>query len=136
VCEKSIQQNLIPAQNLKPPTEVPDPDFLAHPLIAKYAASERRAISVHRFFLSVELQRSASVEETVKRGAGGPARGWRRDKMRRDGAEQHRQILMHKWYLSQRAGHDVGEELAALDWVSKHAGAWRTWWEEQPESGA
>jgi hypothetical protein len=33
-------------------------------------------------------------------------------------------ILENKWYLSQRAGHDVGVEAAIRDWLEHHAAAW------------
>lgn len=29
-------------------------------------------------------------------------------------------ILKNKWYMSERAGHDVGFEKALLDWVCHH----------------
>jgi len=30
------------------------------------------------------------------------------------------EILKNKWYMSERAGHDVGFERALLDWVCHH----------------
>jgi len=39
-------------------------------------------------------------------------------------AETH-QIERHKYYLSQRAGHDVGFEAALEDWIEHHAAVWR-----------
>lgn len=38
---------------------------------------------------------------------------------------EREEILRHKWYESEKAGHDVGFEKALLDWVVKHRGAWR-----------
>ena len=29
-------------------------------------------------------------------------------------------ILLHKWYESERAGHDIGWERAAVDWMIRH----------------
>jgi hypothetical protein len=35
-------------------------------------------------------------------------------------------ILEHKWYMSEKAKHDVGFEKALLDWVLKHRTKWRS----------
>jgi hypothetical protein len=34
-------------------------------------------------------------------------------------------LLVHKWFLSERAGHDVGEALAIHDWLKHYAASWR-----------
>ena len=34
-------------------------------------------------------------------------------------------ILDHKWFMSERAKHDVGFEKALLDWILKHRTKWR-----------
>jgi len=39
---------------------------------------------------------------------------------------EREEILRHKWYLSEQAGHDVGFEKALLDWIVKHRSEWRT----------
>jgi hypothetical protein len=39
-------------------------------------------------------------------------------------AERH-EILLHKWYQSEKAGHDIGFEKALLDWVMRHRAEWR-----------
>jgi hypothetical protein len=39
-------------------------------------------------------------------------------------AEQHA-IDEHRYYLSERAGYDVGEENALRDWLTHHAHRWR-----------
>lgn len=31
--------------------------------------------------------------------------------------EMKREILLHKWYESEKAGHDIGWERAAVDWM-------------------
>jgi hypothetical protein len=38
---------------------------------------------------------------------------------------EREEILKHKWYLSQKAGHDVGFEKALLDWIVNHRAQWR-----------
>lgn len=35
------------------------------------------------------------------------------------------EILRHKWLESEKAGHDVGFELALIDWIRHHRAAWR-----------
>ena len=31
-----------------------------------------------------------------------------------------REILLHKWYESEKAGHDIGWERAAVDWMIRY----------------
>ena len=38
---------------------------------------------------------------------------------------EREEILRHKWYLSEKAGQDVGFEKALLDWIVKHRADWR-----------
>lgn len=35
------------------------------------------------------------------------------------------EILRHKWFMSERAGYDVGFERALLDWNIQHRTDWR-----------
>lgn len=30
------------------------------------------------------------------------------------------EILLHKWYESEKAGHDIGWERASVDWMIRH----------------
>jgi hypothetical protein len=113
---------------------VHDPETLSHPRLRPYWPSERRAILAYRRTLAQREQREVSVEEAVERWEPGPSRLWRAKKAALDSAIQHNEIERHKYFLSQQKGYDVGEETAALDWVKNYARAWRTWWEEQPES--
>jgi hypothetical protein len=117
-------------------SELREIELLSHPLLVKYWPSERRAILAHRFFLSVEIKREASLDECVKSWESGACGPWRRDKMRRDGQQQLKEIERHKYLVSQKLGYDIGAEAAAKDWIENHAGPWREWWELQPESGA
>ena len=110
--------------------------FLSHPLVTSYWPSEQRAMLVHRWYLSIELKRQATVEETVQSWEKGPSKPWRKQKMLRDAEEQIRLIEKHKYLMSERCGHDVGIETAALDWVRNHAAAWRASWENRPDAGA
>ena len=35
------------------------------------------------------------------------------------------EILRHKWIQSQKAGHDIGFEMALIDWVVNYRVGWR-----------
>jgi hypothetical protein len=39
--------------------------------------------------------------------------------------EETREIERHKYFLSEKHGHDVGWEFAAQDWEQQHAARWR-----------
>jgi hypothetical protein len=47
-------------------------------------------------------------------------------------AAQREEILRHKWYESEKAGHDIGFDRAQTDWTLKHRSKWlRTWQVQQ-----
>lgn len=111
-------------------------DPLSDPLLRRFWPSEARAILVHRYYLSIGLRRQATLEETIlswENGAGGP---WRNQKQRRDCEAQIQAIQEHKYFLSEKAGYNVGFETAAQDWILHHAAQWRKWWEGTKHSGA
>ena len=37
---------------------------------------------------------------------------------------EHEEILRHKWLESEKAGHDIGLDLAQVDWQVKHRSRW------------
>lgn len=37
---------------------------------------------------------------------------------------EREEILKHKWYESERAGHDVGFAQALTDWIIRHRSQW------------
>ncbi len=37
---------------------------------------------------------------------------------------QREEILKHKWYESEKAGHDIGFQHALTDWIIKHRSNW------------
>jgi hypothetical protein len=41
---------------------------------------------------------------------------------------QREEILKHKWYESERAGHDIGFDRARMNWAIKHRAQWRRRW--------
>jgi len=38
---------------------------------------------------------------------------------------EREEILKHKWIESEKAGYDIGFELALTDWIIKHRSKWR-----------
>jgi hypothetical protein len=44
---------------------------------------------------------------------------------------EHDEILRHKWYESEKRGHDIGFELAQVDWRIKHGSQWRKEWQQK-----
>jgi hypothetical protein len=38
---------------------------------------------------------------------------------------EREEILRHKWFESEKAGHDIGFDKALLGWVIKHRAGWR-----------
>ena len=38
---------------------------------------------------------------------------------------EREEIMRHKWFESEKAGHDVGFEKALLDWLVKYRATWR-----------
>lgn len=97
--------------------------------LSAYSPSEQKAILDHRYFLSKELGRQATIEETIASWESGVGKAWRKLKSQRDRVAQLKEIERHKYFLSERSGHDIGWDLAVFDWLRHHAAAWREWWE-------
>lgn len=38
---------------------------------------------------------------------------------------EREEILRHKWIESEKAGHDIGFEMALTDWIVRHRCKWR-----------
>jgi len=49
----------------------------------------------------------------------------KRSLLYREFQAEHHEILKHKWYESEKRGHDIGFELAQVDWRIKHGLQWR-----------
>ena len=43
---------------------------------------------------------------------------------------EYEEILRHKWYESEKMGHDIGFDLAQVDWRIKHGSQWRREWQQ------
>ncbi len=51
----------------------------------------------------------------------GPDDAWvRGTRLVRHFAATRRDVLLHKWYESERAGHDVGWDRALVDWMIRY----------------
>jgi hypothetical protein len=44
---------------------------------------------------------------------------------------EREEILRHKWFQSEKVGHDIGFEKALLDWIVRHRAGWRAARREQ-----
>ena len=44
---------------------------------------------------------------------------------------EHEEILRHKWYESEKRGHDIGFELAQVDWRIKYVSKWCKEWQQK-----
>ncbi len=42
----------------------------------------------------------------------------------RESQAEHEEILKHKWIESEKVGHDIGFELAQVDWRIRHGSQW------------
>lgn len=45
------------------------------------------------------------------------------------------EIQRYKWIESEKAGHDIGENQAAFEWIEKYYDSWKQWWLSNNESG-
>ena len=41
---------------------------------------------------------------------------------------EKKELEIHKWLESEKAGYDIGMEHARIDWCCKHRAAWLVWW--------
>ncbi len=46
----------------------------------------------------------------------------------REWQAEYEEILRHKWFESEKAGHDIGFEQAQVDWQIKYRPQWRREW--------
>ena len=45
------------------------------------------------------------------------------------------EIMKHKWYESEKAGHDIGFDHALTDWTLKHRTQWLKAWQVERQAG-
>ena len=61
-------------------------------------------------------------DETEQRLADGDL--LRKSLLYRQFQAQREEIMKHKWYESERAGHDIGFDRALTDWSIRHRSEW------------
>jgi phosphotransferase system HPr (HPr) family protein len=88
-------------------------------------AAELKAIEEHKYFLSQQHGREVTIEEAIADFMQHFEDDWRREKLRRDNAEQRQEIEKHQYLRSQEAGRDIGRQTAAEEWCQKYAHIWR-----------
>ncbi len=49
----------------------------------------------------------------------------RNSSLYREFQAEREEILRHKWLESEKAGYDIGFELALTDWILRHRAKWR-----------
>ena len=54
-----------------------------------------------------------------------PADVFRESLLYKEFLAEREEILRHKWFESEKAGHDIGFEKALLDWIVRHRSNWR-----------
>lgn len=103
----------------------------------EFTGAEWAALEVHRYYMSEQAGHDVGIEKSVEDWLLYYSTGWRKERLEKDLADQTKEIMKHKWIESEKAGTDLGD-LAALDWVRKHAAEWRRWREKssQPENPA
>ena len=70
--------------------------------------------------LSGEPERPVSADNLLKRSL-----------LYEEFQAEHGEILRHKWFESEKRGHDIGFELAQVDWRIKHGSQWRREWQQK-----
>ena len=96
-----------------------------------FTAAEWQALEVHRYFLSERAGHDVGIVKTVEDWLLQYSSKWRKERLQKDLADQAKEIMKYKWIESEKAGTDLGE-VAALEWVRKHAREWRQWRENKP----
>ncbi len=67
--------------------------------------------------MSDEIRKPPSVGELLRNSL-----------LYRQSQAQREEILKHKWYESEKAGHDIGFDQAQTDWTLKHRTQWLKAW--------
>lgn len=87
--------------------------------------SELRAIEDHKYYLSQKEGREVSLEEAIVDFLIDYEGDYLKRKQTEDVAQQNEEIMKYKWIESEREGHDIGTETAAMEWVEKYGSIWR-----------
>ena len=87
--------------------------------------SELRAIEDHKHYLSQKEGREVQLEEAIVDFLIDYEADFLKRKQTEDVAQQNDEIMKYKWIESEREGHDIGEETAAMEWIEKYGSIWR-----------
>ena len=98
-------------------------------LCKEFTPAEWQAMEVHRYYMSERAGYDVGIVRTVEDWLLHYSADWRKEKLRKDLADQATEIMKHKWIESEKARMDLGNA-AAIDWVRKHAAEWRRWREK------
>ena len=95
----------------------------------EFSTAEWQALEVHRYYMSERAGYDVGIARSVEDWLRNFSVEWRKERLRKDLADQAEEIKKHKWIESEKAGTDLGDK-AALDWVRNHAAEWRRWREQ------
>lgn len=102
----------------------------------QFPLAEAQAIEVHKYFLSIEAGHDVGIEFAIKHWLDHFSAAWHQARLQEDLEAQRKEIQVHKWIESERAGQDLGQG-AVHDWIIRYAAEWRRWREEEAgKSGA
>ncbi|MCX5802555.1 MAG: HPr family phosphocarrier protein [Proteobacteria bacterium] len=87
--------------------------------------SELRAIEIHKYYLSQTEGGEVTLEEAIVDFLINYEADFLRKKQLEDVEVQKEEILKYKWIESEKEGHDIGTEKAAMEWVEKYGSIWR-----------
>jgi phosphotransferase system HPr-like phosphotransfer protein len=88
--------------------------------------SELRAIEDHKHYLSQKEGREVQLEEAIVDFLIDYEADFLKRKQSEDVAQQNDEIMKYKWIESEKEGHDIGTEAAAMEWIEKYGSIWRT----------
>lgn len=97
--------------------------------------AELQAILDHKRTMAVTRGVEISLEEATEHFIQHYELDWLQEKQRRDLTEQRREIEKHKYFRSEKEGHDIGKARAAEEWCEKYAPIWRAEHESLDRNG-
>lgn len=91
--------------------------------------AERRQVEEHRRAMSAECKRQVDWDSAKTDWLARLAADWRKRRQEHMCELQREEIARYRWLACEKAQRDIGRQ-AAVEWVQKHAAAWRKWYEE------
>ncbi len=99
------------------------------PRRGRLTAAEERQVERHRAALEERCGREFSLDEAEADWLMNCACEWRQRRQEHMLNMQREEISKYRWLQCEKAQCDIGRQ-AAVEWVQKHAAAWRKWYEE------